>query len=48
MIYETFHSIVYNLSCMKQDNVQQTLYHKYTESITDYLNQKVLPNLQKL
>ncbi len=40
-----FSRIVYNLSTMKQENIQQMLYNRYTESITNYLMQRVLPEL---
>ena len=39
---------VYNLSTLKHENIQQTLYQRYTETINKYLSQMVLPELQKL
>ena len=39
---------MYNLSTLKHDTVQQQLYQKYTESINVYLQQNILPELQKL
>jgi cullin 1 len=33
---------------LKHENIQQVLYQRYTESISKYLTQKVVPELQKI
>lgn len=43
-----YNRIVYNLSTLKQENIQNLLYQRYSESISDYLKTSVLPELQKL
>ena len=47
-VFTFFSRTVYNLSTLKHDTVQQQLYQKYTESINVYLQQNILPELQKL
>lgn len=42
------YSTIYNLSTLKQENIQQSLYQKYSDSIKLYLERDVLPELQKL
>ncbi|CDW78925.1 cullin-1-like isoform 1 [Stylonychia lemnae] len=46
--YMEYYTIVFNLSTLKQENIQQQLYQKYTDSINLYLSQNVLQELQKL
>lgn len=39
---------IYNLSTLKQENVQHTLYQRYSDTINKYLAANVLPELTKL
>lgn len=53
MIFQNFLNLwlyrtIYNLSTLKQENVQHTLYQRYSDTINKYLTANVLPELTKL
>ncbi len=44
--YMEYYTLVYNMSVLKQENIQNMLYDGYTESINTYLEENVLPELK--
>ena len=49
LIFELWlYRTIYNLSTLKQENVQHTLYQRYSDTINKYLTANVLPDLTKL